>query len=48
MCESSEEELRQLATRYQDQLKEVQELQDKLQVAIASMIQMTIIEYNLK
>ena len=34
MCESSQEELKLLATRYQDQLKEVQELQDKLQVGL--------------
>ena len=34
MCESSQEELKLLATRYQDQLKEVQELQDKLQVGV--------------
>ncbi|XP_076447651.1 uncharacterized protein LOC143284650 isoform X2 [Babylonia areolata] len=33
MCESSQEELRQLAIKYQDQLKEVQDLQDKLQEA---------------
>lgn len=32
ICESGQEELRQLAKRYQDQLKEVQELQEKLQV----------------
>ena len=34
MCESSQEELRLLATRYQDQLKEIQELQEKLQVSL--------------
>ncbi|KAL8583444.1 hypothetical protein ACOMHN_044803 [Nucella lapillus] len=33
MCETSQEELKQLAIRYQDQLKEVQELQEKLQEA---------------
>ena len=34
MCESSQEELKLLATRYQDQLKEIQELQEKLQVSL--------------
>lgn len=34
MCEGSESELRQLAEKYQEQLKEIAELQDKLQVSM--------------
>ena len=33
MCETSQEELNQLAIKYQDQLKEVQDLQEKLDVS---------------